>query len=141
MRPGRGDTRGVLAAAITYFASVFALGFPLGVMRTLAQAYWPTLDRVTAVLIELPVILTACWLIAGQLVRRFAVPARAGARLIMGGAALVLLLGAEAALSLSAGRSLAAHVALYSEASHQIGLAGQIVFALIPLLQLRARAG
>jgi hypothetical protein len=104
VRAGRGEAQSLAAATVWYFAVVFVLGFVLGVARTLAQASIPTLDRVTAVLIELPIILTASWLICARLVKRFRVAPRVGVRLIMGGVALMLLLSADAALSLGAGR-------------------------------------
>lgn len=128
-----------LSAGVAYFVSVFVLGFGFGIARTLAMAYLPSLDRVTAVLVELPLILAASWLISAHLVRRFDVPPLVWPRLVMGGAALVLLLAAEAALSLAAGRTLAAHVALYAETSHRLGLIGQIGFGVIPLLQAGLR--
>jgi hypothetical protein len=59
----------------------------------------------------------------------------------MGATAFALLMLGEAAISiLLGGRSLAGHVALYAHAPHLLGLAGQVVFALLPLiraLQLR----
>jgi hypothetical protein len=49
----------------------------------------------------------------------------------------VLLMLAEVALSIALfGRTLADHLALYADADHQLGLAGQIAFALIPWVQV-----
>jgi hypothetical protein len=57
----------------------------------------------------------------------------------MGAIAFLLLMGAEAGLStLLAGRSLAEHLALYSQVPHQVGLAGQLAFAFFPWIQVRS---
>lgn len=121
-------------AGVAYVAIVFAAGFALGVARTLALV--PQLGDTGAVIVELPVILAISWLASGWLVSRFAVPPAAGHRLAMGLVAFALLMAAEAALSTIAfGRSLGEHLALYRQLPHLIGLAGQIVFALIPWLQ------
>ena len=128
--------RAALAAGVRYFLAVFALGFALGTLRTLFLA--PRLGETVAVLIELPVMLTAAWLICGVLLRRHAFTARDAA--LMGATAFVLLMLAEACLSvLLAGRSLAEHFALYAALPNQLGLAGQIAFALIPLIRSRRR--
>lgn len=126
----------VLFAATAYFALVFAAGFVLGVIRTLWLA--PALGPLAAVAIELPVILCVAWLACAWVLRRWPLaPAQAAT---MGALALVLLLAAEAALSLLlAGRSLAEHLALYRLPEHRLGLAGQFAFALWPWWQARRR--
>lgn len=75
---------------------------------------------------------------AGDIPQVVAVAPAAGARLAMGGVAFALLMAAEMLVGvLLAGRSPAAHLALYREPSHALGLLAQIGFALMPLLQLR----
>lgn len=124
----------VLAAAAAYFAIVFAAGFVLGVLRTLWLA--PALGPLGAVAIELPVVLAVAWLASARVLRRWPQPPRQAAA--MGALAFALLLSAEAALSLLlAGRSLGAHLALYALPEHQLGLAGQLVFAALPWWQAR----
>jgi hypothetical protein len=55
----------------------------------------------------------------------------------VGVVAFALLMAGEVAISLLlAGRSLTEQVQLYQEASHILGLAGQIAFALFPVLQI-----
>jgi hypothetical protein len=55
----------------------------------------------------------------------------------MGTTAFVLLMAGELSISLLlAGRSAAEHLQLYWEASHMLGLAGQVAFALFPVLQI-----
>jgi hypothetical protein len=122
-----------LRAGGAYFAVVFAAGFALGVLRAIVIA--PQFGQTNAVVMELPVILAVSWFACGWLVRRFGVSAEALPRLVMGAAALGLLLLAELLLSLALGRSAAEHFATYGELPAQLGLVGQVVFALFPLLQ------
>lgn len=123
-----------LKAGAIYFGAVFAVGFCLGVLRTLALL--PRLGETLAVLLELPVILTASWLICARILR--SMPMRRPGAAAMGAAAFALLMIAEVAMStLLAGRSLAAHLALYAEPPHLLGLAGQLAFASFPYLQAK----
>lgn len=56
----------------------------------------------------------------------------------MGVVAFSLLMLLEAGLSmLLTGLSLAQHLALYAQLPHQVGLAGQMVFAAFPWIQAR----
>ena len=123
-----------LKAGAAYFAVVFAAGFGLGVIRTLFVI--PRVGETAAVLIEAPVMLAISWLVARRLVRAFAVPDPAGARLLMGAVALVLTLAAEAGLSvLLFGRTLDQHFESYLTGAGALGLIAQIGFAVIPWLQ------
>jgi hypothetical protein len=126
-------------AGLLYFALVFALGFVLGTVRTLAVADAPGGARLAGVLLELPFMLAASWFLSGFVVRRCGVAPTLGARAIMGGIALALLLVAEALLgTLLFGRSLHGHLALYGEPSYALGLAAQVVFGAIPVWRLRS---
>jgi hypothetical protein len=132
----------VVRAGLAYFAVVFAVGFALGTLRTLVVV--PAVGETAAVLLELPLMLAASWIASGWIVDRFAVPATVGARFATGAFAFALLMLAELALSVFlAGRTPAGHLALYALVPHQLGLAGQIAFALFPLarLFLAARRG
>jgi hypothetical protein len=123
--------RTVLALGLGYFAAVFAAGFALGVVRTLALE--PALGALPAVALELPLMLAWAWWVCGRLLQRHPAVTLGGA-LAMGGLAFACLMAAEAALSLAlAGRSLGAHLALYREPAHALGLAGQLLFAAWPL--------
>jgi hypothetical protein len=129
-----------VAAGAAYFALVFALGFVLGTLRTLFVQDAPGTGRLLGVLIELPIMLGASWYLCRRLVRRFVVAPTLGARAAMGGLAFALLLFAELLIgTMLFGRTPAAHFALYREASHALGLAAQIGFATMPLLQMRQR--
>jgi hypothetical protein len=140
--PARGPLATSVAAGAAYFGLVFAVGFVLGTVRTLWVADAPGAGRLAAVLVELPIMLAASWFLCGAVVRRFGVPATRGARLVMGGLAFGLLIGAETLLgTLLFGRSVAAQFALYREASYALGLAAQVVFGAMPLWRLRRDAG
>ncbi len=124
-----------LSAGLAYFAIVFAAGFLFGVVRVVALT--PLIGLFYAVLLELPFILAISWLASSVLCRLFSVPPHAGVRLTMGAVAFVLLMGAEAVLAtVLGGVTLSSHLASMATPSGAAGLAGQIVFALIPLLQL-----
>ena len=87
-------------------------------------------------LIEVPILLAASWWMCGSLIARLRVPSGWTDRIIMGGSAFALLILAETGLDMVfAGNTLAQHFALYREPSHVVGLAAQMVFAGIPLLQ------
>lgn len=134
-----GLTPRIVGAASLYFGIVFALGFALAFPRELLLK--PQLGQTGAVLLELPVMLVASWLVCGHLIRRFAVPPRPVARLAMGGGALGLLLGAELMLSvLVFDRTLAEHLHTYREFASQLGLAAQCLFGLMPLIRMHALA-
>jgi hypothetical protein len=123
---------------VTYFAMVFALGFLLGTVRTALVGEAPDGGRLIGVLIELPVMLGACWFLCRYIVRRFAVAPTLAARVLMGGLAFALLMLAEMGLgALFMGRTPAEHLALYRDASHALGLAAQVAFAVMPLAQMR----
>lgn len=125
-----------LAAGLAYFAGIFCVGFALGTVRVLLLE--GALKETVLVLLELPFILTVSWFYAGALIRWFGLGRNANKAWVMGGTALALLLGAEGGVSLLAfGRSFAEHLNHYADAPGQLGLAGQICFALIPWLQQR----
>lgn len=128
-------TRAIRAGG-TYFALVFAVAFVLGAIRT--GFIVPRTGAVIAVLIEAPILLGIAWVICRRVTRRFDVSATVPARLVMGLVAFTLLMLAELALSvLLAGRSPAQHLALYRGLPEQVGLAAQILFALLPAIQPR----
>ena len=130
-----------LRAGAAYFAGVFILGFALGTIRTLALHFLSDLGRFVAVLIEVPILLAASWWICASLIQRLRVSPQWTHRAIMGGSAFGLLMLVETGLDMVlAGNSLAQHLALYREPSHALGLAAQMAFAAIPLLQRRRSA-
>lgn len=128
-----------IRAGSAYFLIVFAIGFGLGVIRTLLVI--PRFGEVLAVCIEVPILLALSWLVCGWLVRKARVSTATASRLTMGITAFALLMLAELALSmLLAGATPAEHWATYRKLAAQIGLGAQLLFASFPLWQAR-RAG
>jgi hypothetical protein len=108
----------------------------LGTIRTLFLA--PIAGDLIAVLIELPVILTFAWILCARLIKRFEVSNDLASRASMGAIAFALLMCAELALSLWLfGNSITGYSEHFRTAHGAVGLAGQITFAVFPVLQLR----
>lgn len=125
----------VAMAGAAYWAIVFALGFVLGTLRVLWVA--PAIGLLPATMLELPVILTASWFAAGWLVRRFAIASR-GEALAAGALAFAILMAAECALaSVLMGQSPAQWLAGLRQPHALLGLAGQVMFALMPWWRVR----
>ena len=125
----------MIRAGIQYFVMVFTAGFVLGTVRTMAVA--PRTGEFGAVLLELPIMLAVSWWICAWLIRRHGVAGRWPARAAMGGVAFTLLMLAEWALALGPlSRSAADQWSHYATAAGALGLAGQLLFAAFPLLQL-----
>ena len=127
-----------LLAGFAYWAVVFALGFVLGTLRVLWLA--PLVGLFPATLIELPLMLGASWWASGWLVRRFAIAdKRAG--LAMGAVAFALLMVAECAVGMGMmGLTLGQWLADFAKPHAAMGLAGQVVFALLPWWRVRRGA-
>ncbi|MBI3677552.1 MAG: hypothetical protein HY243_13150 [Proteobacteria bacterium] len=121
-------------AGVAYFAIVFALGFALGTLRVTVLI--PRLGELGGVSIELPVMIAASFAICGALIKRFTVSAAYEARLVMGVVAFALLMIAEFAVSTFIfQRGANEFVANLTTLAGALGLAGQILFALMPLLR------
>lgn len=122
-----------LRPALTYAALIFAAGIVLGTLRTLFVA--PATGQLAAVALELPVMLTLSWVVAGRILARQAIPPGA-ARFRFGALAFLLLMAAELALGhWGFGQSWQQIAVSYRTAPGALGLAGQVGFALIPLLR------
>jgi hypothetical protein len=122
-------------AGVAYFGCMFAVGFTLGVVRVAFIV--PLLGELLSISLELPVILLTSWVVCQWLTSRLTVPAKLIPRSIMGVVAFVLLMVGELSISvLLSGRSTTEHLRLYAEYSHIIGLAGQLAFAVLPILQI-----
>jgi hypothetical protein len=126
-----------MRAGFYYFAIIFAVGFVLGVLRTIALVTFPNVSPLSAVIVELPIILFIAWMVCGRLVARLNIAHDVVATSAMGVTALVLLLSAEAGLSVGLnGLSLQEHISLYNQTSHVAGLVGQLAFAVMPLVKI-----
>lgn len=129
-----GPAKRSLMAGGIYFAIVFTLGFALGVVRVLITQ--PRFGDVAAVSLEAPVILTASWFAARWSVAKFGVSSGAPDRFVMGVFAFGLTMLAELGLSVLVFHySVSAHFDTYTHIAGLIGLAAQIVFALIPWIE------
>ncbi len=121
-------------AGLAYFAIIFAGGFVLGTVRTLLLE--PALGPLRAVALELPVMLALSWIVAGWLTRGRPALGGTGPRLSMGSIALTCLLAAEAALAIAVfGQSPADYLAGLARPPGALGLAGQVLFGLMPWLR------
>ena len=91
-------------------------------------------------LLELPLILAASWFAAGWLVRCYAIACPREA-LTVGGIAFAILMVAECGLAaLLSGETPAQWLAGLSQPHALLGLAGQVMFALMPWLRVRQGA-
>lgn len=96
----------------------------------------PVIGEIGAVVVELPFMLLVSWVSCKWVIRVFVVPRCMLPRITMGLTAFFLLLCAEALLSVFLlNLSLSQHFALYLHVTAQLGLLGQIAFALFPLVQ------
>ncbi|MBK5264706.1 MAG: hypothetical protein JJE34_05650 [Alphaproteobacteria bacterium] len=121
----------VMFTAIAYFATVFAFAFAMGVARTLVIE--PLIGATAAVLLEVPILLAASWVIARRLLRDrdLALPQR----IAVGTIAFVLTMASEVVLSaLMRGQSAREWAAAIATPIGLVGLAGQLGFAAIPAL-------
>jgi hypothetical protein len=129
------SVRRALMAGLVYFAIVFAAGFAFGAVRVLVLL--SSLGETAAVLLELPLILTLSWLACRWVITRFGVLKTSAAGWIMGGLAFTLLMTAELLLAtLVLGRTLPEHFVRYGRLPELLGLAGQLLFAAFPGIQL-----
>ena len=125
-----------IRAGLRYGAEAFALGFVLGTLRVMVVA--PAAGALTAVMIELPVMLVVMAWRAWHIVARSRAVMSVGARAIMGVTSFTLLMFCEFALGLALGTSPRQWLADLASPPGAAGLAGQIVFACLPLLVGRA---
>jgi hypothetical protein len=119
-----------LFTGLLYFLAVFTFAFAMGVTRELVVA--PRVGSTVAVLMEIPLIIVASWIVAHRLLRNraFTVAQRA----TMGATAFALTLASEAVLSgIIRGQSIADWVAGLATPLGLAGLAGQLAFAALPI--------
>jgi hypothetical protein len=121
-------------AGLLYCVVVFAAGFVLGAMRTVAVA--PLAGSLVAVTLEAPVMLAISWHACGWAAERLDVTPRLLDRLLMGGIAFAVVIGAEAMTGLLAnGRSIPDYFRHHGESALLLGLMAQLGFAVFPTLQ------
>ena len=113
-----------------YFAAVFTFAFAMGIARVLVVA--PRLGPTAAVLLEVPILVLASWIVARRLLRNrsFTLPQRGA----MGATAFTLTMASEAALSvIMLGQSITDWAAALATPLGLAGLAGQVIFAAMPI--------
>jgi hypothetical protein len=129
-----GRIRAATTGGAIYFAVVFSIAFVLGVIRTLVLA--PRLGAMTSIAIEVPILLVVSWFACHACLRRFPVRPATPDRAWMGMVAFALLICAELLLSiLMTDRSIADFFAAFAQPEQKLGLAGQVAFALVPVIQ------
>jgi hypothetical protein len=105
---------------------------------TRVVAVAPQLGAFGATLIELPLMLAASWVTCRWTMRRFEVPERLAARLVVGGLAFALLIGAEILLGITAfSRTWPEQMQAFITPEGLTGLAAQVAFALMPAIRRR----
>ena len=120
-----------------YAIIVFLIGFILGTIRVLLVA--PCLGETSAVIIEAPIMLAASWLVCRWCVDRLNVTRNVPARSLMGFIAFLALMSAELGLGAVLGGSVLDQLAAYKTPPGAIGLAGQVIFATFPVIQVWRR--
>jgi len=126
----------VFKAAFTYVLAVFTVAFVLGTIRVLIVI--PRLGETLAVLLEAPILLVVSWWVSRWCVRVFRVGATTAERTLMGAVAFAILMLAEFTLSVVVfQRSPGDYARTLLSLAGAIGLAAQLAFAFIPLIQAR----
>lgn len=125
----------VWQAGIRFGLFAFGLGFLLGTLRTLVIA--PQLGPATAVVLELPLVLLACWWWAGRIVRRFR-PTSAKEALAIGLIGFAVLMLGEFAVGLGLmGFTPRQWIDNFSNPEAQFGLMAQLLIIAMPLQRAR----
>lgn len=127
-----------ITAGFVYFAIIFAAGFAMGTVRV--PFLVPRLGVRTAELLEMPVMFVVIVIAARYVVKRFAVPAAARTRLLVGFIALGALIAAELLLTAALQeQSIAQYIAGRDPVSGSVYLAMLALLAVMPLVLARLR--
>lgn len=126
----------ILFSATLTGLAIFAAGFVLGAARTFLLL--PYMAAWQAALVEMPLILTACWLIIRHFVRRHRIAPGTAPRLTFGAVALVILLLCEWLMTVTLlaeqpGSGTALFLTRLTEPAGLMGLAGQLLIVVMPL--------
>mmetsp|Transcript_14052 Transcript_14052/g.28336 ORF Transcript_14052/g.28336 Transcript_14052/m.28336 type:complete len:140 (+) Transcript_14052:263-682(+) len=122
-------------AGLEYFAVVFAIAFVLGAFRVIILV--PRVGELIGVLSETPIILTVSWKAATSIIRKRNISQRTADRAVMGSVAFGTLMVAEMMLAVVAfGKTAGEFVQdLTSSKPNIIGLLGQVLYGLFPLIE------
>jgi hypothetical protein len=122
-------------AGIRYGLFAFGLGFFLGTLRVLFIA--PQLGAGAAVILELPIMLAACWWCAGVIVRRYP-PSDRNEALAIGLIGFAVLIAGEFAIGVGMmNQTPAGWIRQFALPTPQLGLTAQLLAAAMPLLRCR----
>jgi hypothetical protein len=127
------DVKRALIAGVVYFLLLFSLGFGLGTVRVVFVA--PRVGELVATLAELPVMLSAAYFTCRWVLRHWHVPPTAGTRWTMVVWFLAQLMFFETLLGAALfGRPVTEQWAALTTTAGMLGLSGQIVAAILPVL-------
>ena len=121
-------------AGSVYFALVFGVAFGFGMVRNLVLLPW--LGALVAVALEVPLLLGVSWIAAGWVMRRFNV-LPGWPRVVMGGVAFGVLMVVESGMTVALGGTVAGWIAGLGTPAGLLGLGGQVVFGMMPVLRPR----
>lgn len=115
---------------LLYFLVVFTFAFAMGVAREFFVA--TRLGSTAAVLLEIPILVMASWIVARRLLRHRSLTLPQCA--VMGATAFTLTMASEATLSvIMRGQSITEWAAAMATPLGLAGLAAQVAFAAIPI--------
>lgn len=121
----------VVKAALAYTLPVFAMAFVLGALRVTLVA--PQIGPLLAVALEVPIVLALSWAVAGRVLARW--PLSQAQRSGMALLSFVVLMLLELLTAFAFGQTTAQFLSAMTTPAGALGLAGQIGFALIPLVR------
>lgn len=124
--------RALLAASV-YFLALFSLGFALGIIRVLFIA--PRFGPLAATAAEVPIMLIAAFWACRWSIRRWRVPSAITTRLAMALWFLLMLFVFETLLGAALfERTMTEQWAALATSAGLIGLAAQVIAALLPIM-------
>lgn len=120
----------------TYFLLVFVIGFIFGAIRSIEIS--PRWGEVVGVVIETPLLLGVCWFVAKMIIKYMEPERSFRSMAILGGSAFVFLMVTEFVFSILVFRQTpTTFIKDFGETAGLIGLAAQILFALIPFFYIK----
>lgn len=129
----RGGVPRAVGAGAVYFLIMFALGWVFGSIREVTVV--PMLGATAGVVLEFPFIFAASVVVALGVIKLCAVPARLGPRLMMGLAALLLLLGAEALMrSMLKGQTMRDYVESFATVRGMFFALAAVIYGAMPVI-------
>lgn len=133
--PRNPDPLSAFPAGVAFGALLFAIGFATGALRTIFLT--PGLGRASAVLVELPFVMVAGWVLCAWLMVSMEVAARLADRAVVAIAAFAVGMALEVLLGrLMEPRTTGEVVVFILSPGNRIGLVAQVLVCAFPLLQL-----